>query len=448
MYNGSESVVLWSKDNIYVIKTLREFLYVDDNGVDQGARIRSIATELTKLLYDDDRLRQVRLESKGKRGRGRTRPDRNYENGEGRPASEGSRGRSRARTRNGEDDELQLALEESRRTAEEDENRRRGASAGDDDLNKALQLSKEEEEKRYIDSVFQPASQSQPNLIDTSSAPVQAQPFQVQYQAQPIFLQPQVQMQQPGQVDIFGNGFQQPLDTGYIQNMYTTGQAYPGFPQQNQFAFAQQPQQQMQMQPMFGAPQQLQQPQQPEPLQPLKTGSNNPFAKPASSESSFSAQSASLNQIQLQYQQQQQQEQLEKQRQQQLEQQQRLLQQQQQQQQSMFSKPVAPAQPAPPKTAFSGQSSSHLEELNTMLATGEGLDTYGNQGDMRIPAQHTRTTFINSQGMGLQSSNPNAFLGQQYTGVVTTNPIQPAYTGFGFGNAQQSQQSYQQSFRS
>lgn len=34
---GSEDVVNWSKDNIYIIKTLREFQYVDENGKDQGA---------------------------------------------------------------------------------------------------------------------------------------------------------------------------------------------------------------------------------------------------------------------------------------------------------------------------------------------------------------------------------------------------------------------------
>lgn len=88
-----------------------------------------------------------------------------------------------------------------------------------------------------------------------------------------------------------------------------------------------------------------------------------------------------------------------------------------------------------------------------MIGTGNGLDTFGNEGDLRIPAQHTRTTFINSQGTGIpQNSNPtpaavaNPFLVQQYTGIVTTNPVQPAYTGYGFGNAQQSQQAYEQSF--
>lgn len=86
-----------------------------------------------------------------------------------------------------------------------------------------------------------------------------------------------------------------------------------------------------------------------------------------------------------------------------------------------------------------------MNELNTLLSTGDGIDTFGNVGDLRIPAQHTKSTFVNSAGMGLQTTgNNNPFMPQQYTGVATTNKMQPAFTGYGFGNAQQSQQSYQQ----
>jgi epsin len=35
--SGSENVVRWGKDNLYVVKSLREFQYVDDDGVDQGS---------------------------------------------------------------------------------------------------------------------------------------------------------------------------------------------------------------------------------------------------------------------------------------------------------------------------------------------------------------------------------------------------------------------------
>ena len=78
--------------------------------------------------------------------------------------------------------------------------------------------------------------------------------------------------------------------------------------------------------------------------------------------------------------------------------------------------------------------------LNTLLASGTGIDTFGNTGEQRIPAQHTKTgTFINSQGTGYKQfsdadmNKPNPFLNTQYTGLPSTN-IAPSYTGFGFGN--------------
>lgn len=81
-----------------------------------------------------------------------------------------------------------------------------------------------------------------------------------------------------------------------------------------------------------------------------------------------------------------------------------------------------------------------FSDLNNLLASGTGLDTFGNTGQTRIPAQHTKTgTFINSQGTGYKqvSNMPqgkhNPFLGQQYTGLPSTSVV-PSYTGYGFGN--------------
>lgn len=36
LHEGSELVVTWSRKNIYIIKTLREFTYIDEEGRDQG----------------------------------------------------------------------------------------------------------------------------------------------------------------------------------------------------------------------------------------------------------------------------------------------------------------------------------------------------------------------------------------------------------------------------
>ncbi len=36
LHEGSELVVTWAKQNIFIIKTLREFIYVDEEGKDVG----------------------------------------------------------------------------------------------------------------------------------------------------------------------------------------------------------------------------------------------------------------------------------------------------------------------------------------------------------------------------------------------------------------------------
>ena len=40
LHEGSELVVTWAKKNIFIIKTLREFQHVDDDGRDVGANGR------------------------------------------------------------------------------------------------------------------------------------------------------------------------------------------------------------------------------------------------------------------------------------------------------------------------------------------------------------------------------------------------------------------------
>ena len=37
LHEGSELVVTWARKNIYIIKTLREFIYLDEEGRDVGA---------------------------------------------------------------------------------------------------------------------------------------------------------------------------------------------------------------------------------------------------------------------------------------------------------------------------------------------------------------------------------------------------------------------------
>lgn len=66
-----------------------------------------------------------------------------------------------------------------------------------------------------------------------------------------------------------------------------------------------------------------------------------------------------------------------------------------------------------------------MAKLNALLASGEGMDTFGNTGETRIPAQHTAPgTFINSAGVGRrlneQQTGNNPFLSNQYTGMPQT----------------------------
>ncbi|KAG2148897.1 hypothetical protein DEU56DRAFT_909202 [Suillus clintonianus] len=61
LHAGSENVVLYFRDNhLYIIKTLKEFQYVDEDGKDCGANIRQKAKDISNLLSDPARLQEER----------------------------------------------------------------------------------------------------------------------------------------------------------------------------------------------------------------------------------------------------------------------------------------------------------------------------------------------------------------------------------------------------
>lgn len=418
---GSDKCVLWAKDNLYIIKTLREFVHFDETNNDQGAIIRVKAKELVSLLRDDERLKQERANAK-KNKRYRSYDDDDGDCGDDFDSDRRRRNRDeRPRRDEPYDAELQRALELSRITAEEEQNRNR-EEENDPELEAAIKLSLEEEEMRKQNN----------NLLDLNdeTPPQQPQYYLATgfYQQQPQFYAQQPQSQQFQQYDMFGNPIQNPMDTGLY----------------NQQAYYQQPQQQQQQfQPNqftgfnYGQPQQPQ--AQPEPLQPLKTGSNNPFAMSSGSDNTNKPPTQSLNSLAEQQQQ------------------------QQHQQPQFFTQPTT----TPLKQQNTSSSRfNETHELNDLLTQGTGLDTFGNTGDTRIPHQHTKTqNFINSSGTGYKqtgnepirlSSNAtgNPFLntGIGYQGATQQQvpqqqvpQINPAYTGYGFGNAQPQQlQQYQQ----
>ncbi|KAK3076403.1 hypothetical protein LTS18_013131, partial [Coniosporium uncinatum] len=297
LHEGSELVVTWARKNIYIIKTLREFMYTDEDGRDVGHNIRQSAKELTALIMDEERLRAERTNRNAWKSRV-TGIEEFGPTGGVAGGSEPSRPRHREPRpkRDDENDlEYRLAIEASKNEAEEDAKRRarqQATTADDDDLQKALKLSKEEEELRKRQLEDQNAASL---FDDTPAQPAASQPtgYNQGYQQQ-------------GAVDWFGNllNQQQPQNTGYMgaqqtgmsgqQTGYQNGFGY-GYqqPQQTGFDQFQQPQQQNFIQPQqtsfnMNNPYQQQngmnafdQSQQQQPLEQqntLQPGSHNPWA--------------------------------------------------------------------------------------------------------------------------------------------------------------------------
>jgi hypothetical protein len=122
---GSENMVRYANDKIYLIRTLKEFVHYDQYGREQGAGIRQKAAELLDLLTNDAALAEARAN--------KTLPTwANRENNvpqityPGYASPHGSNQNAELPVRgSAEDLELQRALEESKRTAAEDDQRRR-----------------------------------------------------------------------------------------------------------------------------------------------------------------------------------------------------------------------------------------------------------------------------------------------------------------------------------
>lgn len=418
LHEGSELVVTWAHKNIYIIKTLREFQYIDESDRDVGQNVRVSAKELTSLILDEERLRAERSDRKS--WKSRVTGIEEYGPVES-PQRRNTRPH-RAQRSDEEDAEYKLAIEASKYQEEEDRKKRqsRNGEPEDDDLAKAIKLSKEEEELRRRELEDQNAT----SLFDDD--PIQTmQPtggFNQGYQQQP-------------QVDWAGNPIDQSMQqqpTGYMGNMYTGFQNQPtGY--QNGFSNGFDPYGQQQMQPQppqqtgfnpYGQQNSFQ--PQPEPLVPANTnnpwatnnqqgqsilptptGSNNPFASSFGRPQTAQPSKPTLATLQ-------------------------------EQKTATFNStpsynPITSFTP-PPK-----EQDPHAARLNALLASGEGMDTFGNTGNLRIPAQHTAPgTFVNSAGAGLgrlteQQTGTNPFLQNQYTGMPQTS-YGNSSGGFGAGH--------------
>ncbi|KAK9728997.1 hypothetical protein K7432_000633 [Basidiobolus ranarum] len=190
LHSGSQNVVAYAKDNFYIVKTLKEFQFIDEQGKDQGANVRQKAKDITSLLSDESRLKEERNNrstmqnrmgggSNSDLSRYNTYPPRgsNFDPDEYAP--------------NDEDRELQRAIEESKRSAAEYDKR---LNTSDDDIQKAIELSKKE-------AVSQSNKVSETNelvlLNDIPGTPNGANLYQ-----------------QPQQYDMFGNVINQPNPNG------------------------------------------------------------------------------------------------------------------------------------------------------------------------------------------------------------------------------------------
>ncbi|GAA5872406.1 hypothetical protein JCM16303_004508 [Sporobolomyces ruberrimus] len=409
LHAGSENVVHYFRENLYIVKTLKEFQYIDEDGKDQGANVRQKAKDITSLLLDERRMKSQRATRKDMRSR---------MNGE-RPDSGRDRSNSRPPPPSNGDGDLQAAIEASKRSAEEEAKRNRA----DNDLEEAMRLSKEEEERRRRELAANGNSdlfdeQRQNALIDMD-APTQQpmatgwasfNPYAAQQQAQmEEYMRQQqlmeLQRQQQEQQMMYAQQQQQAMQAQYAQQ-----QAYEEHMRQQQMLYAQQ----------------LSQQQQQQPIQPQATGfgANNPFAAFASSSSPAP----------------------------------------QQQQPQRAPSPPPVREPSPPPVQqqqqpvmqpqrtgprFRSDGDQKHGELARMLAGGreDGLDTFGNVGSSRVPVWQQKT------GQQQQGGGGGMMMQPQTTGLAKPNPFGTA-SGYkapmqfnqptGYGGQQPNQQQQQQ----
>lgn len=446
LHEGSELVVTWARQSIYIIKTLREFQYVDEEGRDVGQNVRVAAKELTSLIVDEERLRSERSDRKSWKSRVTGLEEFAPQQAE---SSSSRRPRERRPQGSDEDDaEYRLALEASKYQEEEDRKRRQGRTNDDDDddLAKAIKLSQEEDERRrreleqsnanllFDDDPPQPSTSNQPQYTGFNQGYQQGN--QVDFFANPVD-QSQMMNQPTGFMNNAYTGYQQPQPTGF-QSSYNqafgiqpTGMGLDPYGQQpnnmpnmtgfqpqatgyNPYAQQMQQQQQQQQPPSEPGPQAgsnnpwATNKNQQSLLMPTPTGSNNPFAqnRPGSSKPTFSSLGSLPEQKTL-----------------------ASFNTQPMQQQQLQQQPTM--KPPPQK-----EMNEYQSKLNNLLATGDGMDTYGNTGELRIPAQHTAPgTFANSAGSGVQRDmTGNPYMRQQFTGMPSVSYGSQPTNGQGSNN--------------
>src|ERR1700760_2606825 len=67
--NGSERVIDDARSHLSLLKMLRQFQFIDQNGKDQGINVRNRSKELTDLLSDVEKIRSERKKSRATRNK-------------------------------------------------------------------------------------------------------------------------------------------------------------------------------------------------------------------------------------------------------------------------------------------------------------------------------------------------------------------------------------------
>jgi epsin len=286
LHAGSEAIMSYAKENFYVIKTLKEFQYVDEEGKDQGANgafflepyswipcwsgwliVRQKSKEIMMLLADEARLKEERKNRKDMVTRMGPTDDWGYGNND----TYGSGARSMdyrdadlpptpppvarpAPVVSNDDAELQRALEESRRTAMEDEKKRtmltralserldqdnvrqsqwdrtnadRSSNNSEDDLQKAIRLSQADARAKEEEMRRQMARrQQEQDLFDFNTPAIAQQPNQM-YQRTDSMSNMGYGQPDYGQGYGFGNDFAQQQQ--YEANPFGIGSSGDGF---------------------------------------------------------------------------------------------------------------------------------------------------------------------------------------------------------------------------
>ncbi|KAH7886750.1 hypothetical protein F5I97DRAFT_1807100 [Phlebopus sp. FC_14] len=419
LHAGSENVVLYFRDNIYIIKTLKEFQYVDEDGKDCGANVRQKAKDISNLLSDVGRLREERRSRASMRDRMIKGATDGMEGGDDEGGRLGSAAPPSRKNRavDRDEEELRRAIEASKRSLAEEQ----GRATEERDLQTAIRLSEEEEARRNkavedsnAAALFDDQAQLPPPA-DGSNNPfpfIDPTPYATGLQPQPQ-MQPQFTLQsqytmQP-QFTSF-NPYQQQAQQEAMQAEYLR--------QQQELQAVQQAQQlqQQQQQEWFRQQQALQAAQQQQQLLPQPTGfgSNNPFAPSMSSSSTSPVSQTPVNggvgapTFNLQ---------------------------------GTFANSSAPSYgstPSPVPTSTSTSSTAEVASLNgghagrgqsradkehahlaNIFANREdGQDTFGNVGALRYG--HTQAGRMAAQQTGLGANNP---FGQQQSSQNSEQPF-------------------------